>query len=105
MNKPSGTVEARLEQLNIKLPLPHRFPNPNRTGCIASGKLLFVSGHPPAAGLGAPVNGKVPTDVPEADAYRSARAAALNMLSSMRQTLGDLDRVKRVVSLVSKLRE
>lgn len=99
MSKASGTVEARLKQLNIALPAPHRYPNSNRTACIATGKLLFVSGHPPAEGLGAPVHGKVPTEVPEADAYRSARAAALNMLSSMKQSLGDLDRVKRVVKI------
>jgi len=99
MSKASGTVEARLEQLNITLPPPHRFPNANRTGCIASRKLLFVSGHPPAAGLGASVHGKVPTDVRRPMRNRSARAAALNMLSSMKHSLGDLDRVKRVVKI------
>jgi enamine deaminase RidA (YjgF/YER057c/UK114 family) len=99
MSKASASVEERLRELNITLPSPHRFPNPNRTGCVASGKLLFVSGHPPAPGFGAPISGKVPTEVPEADAYRSARAAALNMLSSMKHSLGDLDRVKRVVKI------
>ena len=97
--KPSGTIEARLKELNITLPPPHRFPNPNRTGCIAVGKLLFVSGHPPAAGLGAPVSGKVPAEVSQGDAYRSARAAALNILSSIRESVGSLDLVKRVVKV------
>jgi enamine deaminase RidA (YjgF/YER057c/UK114 family) len=93
------SAEARLAALGIVLPPPHRFPNANRTGCVRSGPHLFVSGHPPAEGQGAPVHGKVPAEVPEADAYRSARAAALNILSSVRAQLGTLDAVARVVKV------
>jgi len=92
-------VDAKLAELKIALPSPHRFPSGNRTGCLQSGNLIFVSGHPPAAGLGAPVHGKVGAEVSEAEAYQSARAAALNMLSSIRAGIGTLDRVRRVLKI------
>ena len=67
---------------------------------MRAGNLLFVSGHPPAALEGVPTRGKVTGDVAEEDAVRAAQAAALNMLSSIKQTVGDLDRVVRVVKLL-----
>lgn len=91
--------EARLAQLGIVLPPPHEFPNANRTGCVRSGQHLFVSGHPPPEGLGVATRGKVPTEVSEADAYRSARAAAISILSSIRAKLGTIDAVSRVVKV------
>ena len=39
-------------------------------------------------------------DVSEDQAYRSALYAGLNMLSSIKQVIGDLDKVKRVVKIV-----
>jgi enamine deaminase RidA (YjgF/YER057c/UK114 family) len=43
--------------------------------------------------------GKVGADVTAEDAAEQARLAALNLLAVLRQELGDLDRVKRVVKL------
>ena len=93
------SIEDKLAQLGLTLPPPFQYPNPNRTGCIQVENLLFISGHPPASGQGAPTSGKVPADVSEEEAYRAARAAALNMLSSVKQAVGSLDRVKRVVKV------
>ena len=61
--------------------------------------MLYVSGHMPAAGEGIHVTGKVTDDVSEEEAYRSARAAGLSMLSSIKQGIGDLDKIKRVVKV------
>jgi enamine deaminase RidA (YjgF/YER057c/UK114 family) len=93
------SIEARLAALGLPLPPVHRFPNPNRTGCVQAGSLLFVSGHPPAAREGVRIQGKVPRDVSEAEATLAAESAALNMLASIRAQVGGLDRVKRVVKI------
>lgn len=92
-------IEDKLAALNITLPPPYKY-HASRRGCVQSGNLLFVSGHPPAALEGVPTSGKVGADVSEDDAYQVARAVAINMLSSMKQELGDLDRVKQVLKLL-----
>jgi len=95
-----GVIEDRLTTLGLTLPPPFRFPSPNRTGCVQVGNLLFVSGHgilpelPPIK-----TRGKVDSEVSVEEAYQTARAVALSMLSSIKQQIGELDRVKRVVRL------
>ena len=93
-------IENKLAELGLTLPPLFKFANPNRTGCVRVGNMLYVSGHPPASGIGAPTEGKVPTEVSEEEAYKAARAAALNILSSIKETIGSLDQVKRVVKIL-----
>ena len=93
------SVEARLIELDIELPPAFVYPSANRTGCVQVGNLLYTSGHPPPVDLGVAIEGKVPADVSEDEAYRSARATALNILASVRQQIGSLDRVRRVVKV------
>ncbi len=45
-------------------------------------------------------HGKVGSEVTEQEAYATARAVALTMMSSIKQHAGDLDRVKRVIRLL-----
>jgi enamine deaminase RidA (YjgF/YER057c/UK114 family) len=92
-------VEDRLKAFGIVLPPAHQFPNANRIGCVRTGTLLFVSGHPPAPLPGVATRGKVPNDVPEDKAVEAARAAALNILATVRAALGTLDAVRRIVKV------
>ncbi|MBM3509123.1 MAG: RidA family protein [Alphaproteobacteria bacterium] len=92
-------VEERLKTLGLALPPPHAFPNPNRIGCVRTGDLVFVSGHPPAALAGVKVDGKVTGDLSLEEAQITARACALNMLASIKAALGSLDKVARVVKI------
>ncbi len=93
------SVEAKLEQMGLTLPPPFRYPSANRTGCVAVGNLLYTSGHPPPADFGVAIEGKVAAEISEEEAYRCARATALNILASVRQQLGTLDRIRRVVKV------
>ena len=43
--------------------------------------------------------GKVGAEVTEDEAYQTARAVALQMMSSIKEAVGSLDRVKRVIRL------
>ena len=92
-------VEDRIRALGLELPQAFGFPSANRTGCVETGNLLFVSGHPPPAELGAAMRGKVDAEVSEAEAYDTARKTALNILASVERHLGSLDRIRRVIKI------
>ena len=94
-------IETKLKEMGYILPAPFKFPKANRTGCVVVGNIVFLSGHgrdlPSLPGV--KHAGKVPTEVTEEEGYATARAVALSMLASLKQELGDLDRIKRVVRL------
>ena len=93
-------IEARIAELGYVLPPPFVYPSPNRRGTVRVGDLLFASGHPPAEAHGVPLRGKVGGDLTEEVAYAAARSCALNILASVRQAIGDLDRVRQVVKVM-----
>ena len=93
------SAAQRLQELGLELPPPFAYPSANRTGCVRSGDLLFASGHPPPENFGVKTVGKVGAEVSETEAYAAARATALNILASVAQSLGSLDRVARVVKV------
>ena len=93
-------VEAKLAELGLALPPAFQYPSPNRRGTVRWGDLLFVSGHSPSAQLDAPRFGKVGGELTEEEGYAAARSAALNLLASVRQEVGDLDRVARVLKVL-----
>ena len=95
-----SAIEDKIKSMGHTLPAPFKFPNPNRTGCVVVGSVVFVSGH--GRDLGGPEvkgQGKLGRDLTVDEGYAVARAVALSMLASLKQELGDLDRIKRVVRL------
>lgn len=95
-----SAIEDKLKQMGHALPTPFKFPNPNRTGCVVVGNVVFVSGHGrDLTGPGVKAAGKVGKDLTVEEGYVAARAVALSILASLKQELGDLDRVKRVIRL------
>ncbi len=95
-----SALEDRIRAMGFELPAPFRFPNPNRTGCVVVGGIVFVSGHGrELSGPGVKPIGKVGRDLTVEDGYATSRAVALSMLASLKSELGDLDRIKRVVRL------
>lgn len=95
-----STIEDKIKTMGFALPAPFKFPNPNRTGCVVVGSIIFVSGHGrDLSGPGVKPVGKVGRDLTVEEGYAAARAAALSILASLGQELGDLDRIKRVIRL------
>src|SRR5947208_2958681 len=96
-----SALEDKLARMGYTLPPPFKFPNPTRTGCVVVGTIVFVSGH----GRDLPSlpdvkhAGKVGHDLTVEEGFATARAVALSMLASLKQELGDLDRIKRVIRL------
>ncbi len=93
-------IEDKVKAMGHAIPAPFKFPNPNRTGCVVVERIVFVSGHGRnLSGPGVKSVGKVGRDLTIEEGYAAARAAALSILASLKQELGDLDRIKRVIRL------
>jgi Putative translation initiation inhibitor, yjgF family len=92
-----GRIDDRLVVLGIELP-PVFPPAGNYTGCSRTGDLLYVGGHGPVNGPDV-VTGKVGGTISLEDGRRAARMTALSLLATMRDELGDLDRVVRFVKV------
>jgi enamine deaminase RidA (YjgF/YER057c/UK114 family) len=90
--------DARLAELGIELPPP---PNPigSYKTAVICGDLLFLSGTTCYAEGGLLFTGRVGAEVSVDQGYRAARQAALNLLAVVRDALGGLDRVERIVKL------
>lgn len=89
-------VEARLKELGIELPEPVK-PAANYVRHVQTGNLLLISGTGPADGF---PPGKVDAEVSVEEAYQAARSVGLQILATVKDALGDLDRVKRVVKVL-----
>lgn len=92
-------AEAKLAELGLPLPAA---PGPiaNYVRAVRVGNLLFVSGHGPTRDGKYLFTGKLGKDLTVDDGYKAAQLVCLNCLASVREALGDLDRVKRVVKLL-----
>jgi enamine deaminase RidA (YjgF/YER057c/UK114 family) len=89
-------IEDRLAELGLSLPEPTAAP-PGVELPFAlvrvSGDRAYISGHGPADGTERLFEGKVGRDLTLEQGQEAARATGLSMLASLRQELGDLDRV------------
>jgi enamine deaminase RidA (YjgF/YER057c/UK114 family) len=92
-------IEAKLAELKVDLPAPPA-PIANYVRTVRAGNLLFVSGHGPFRNGKPEFVGKVGKELTLEEGYKSARLVCLNCLASVKEALGDLDRVKRVVKLL-----
>jgi enamine deaminase RidA (YjgF/YER057c/UK114 family) len=93
----AASPEARLQELKITLP-PAPKPVAKYKPAVQVGNVLYVSGHGPAKVDGkSPVVGRVGSDLTLEQGKEAARLVGLAILSTVRNTLGSLDRVRRLV--------
>src|SRR5947208_10281576 len=91
------SAEKRLQELKIQLPASPK-PVAKYKPAVQVGNILYVSGHGPAKlDATSPVAGRVGADLTPEQGKESARLVGLNILSTVRNTLGSLDKVKRLV--------
>jgi len=93
------SAEDSLRELGIDLP-PAPKPVAVYVPTLQSGSMLYASGHGPRRADGTTVQGKVGADLTLEQGYEAARLVGLNVLSSVRSTLGSLDKVKRLVKVL-----
>jgi enamine deaminase RidA (YjgF/YER057c/UK114 family) len=89
--------EAKLKAMGIDVTKYESRPVANYSNGVQVGNLLFMSGVGPRNPDGTGIIGKVGAELTTEQGYQAARLVGLVMLANVRQTLGSLDRVKRVV--------
>ena len=105
----AGQVEARLAEMGIELPPPVA-PLADYVPFVRTGNLVFVSGQVPRQPDGSTITGQLTADDHATDGITApgsnlglgvgaATLCALNILAQVKECIGDLDRVVRVVKL------
>lgn len=92
----SSDVEQRLKELGIELHTPDA-PVANYVQSVRTGNLVFLAGHGPTLTEGGYVTGKVGKDIDLEQGNKAARLTAINLLSSLKAEIGDLNKVTRIV--------
>ena len=89
------SADQKLKDLGIELPAVPT-PGGNYVHAVRTGNLLYLSGKGP----GPEAVGKVGTEVPLEEAYKHARYVELVLIAVMKEELGSLDRVNRIVKVL-----
>ena len=96
------SAEARVKELKLDLP-PATKPSGNYVPGVRSGNLLFMSGCGPRLNDGSAITGKLGDTMTIDQGYVAARQVGLNMLVNIREVLGSLDKVRRVVKVLGMI--
>ena len=91
-------AESRLAELGITLPSPPA-PVANYVRAVRTGNLVFLAGHGPLQANGTYVTGKVGRDLTVDEGYAAARLTGLALLASLREEIGSLNNVRRIVKV------
>lgn len=93
------SVAQRLAALGITLPAV-AVPAAAYVPFTRTGNLVFLSGHI-ARKDGKPWVGQLGRELGTADGQAAARSIAIDLLGSLQAAIGDLDRVRRIVKVMS----
>jgi enamine deaminase RidA (YjgF/YER057c/UK114 family) len=93
------SVYDKLAELGITLP-PVAIPAAAYVPFVQTGKLVFLSGHV-AKKDGKPWVGQFGKTIDTEEGKAAARAIAIDLLGTLHAAVGDLNRIKRIVKLMS----
>ncbi|MCB2019229.1 MAG: RidA family protein [Rhizobacter sp.] len=93
------SVHDRLKSLGIELP-PVAVPAAAYVPFVRTGNLVFLSGHI-ARRDGKPWVGQLGRDIDTATGRAAARAIAIDLLGTLKAAVGDLEKVTRIVKVMS----
>ncbi len=97
-----GKIDERLAELGIELP-PAPQPVGNYIGAVQVGELVFLGGVSNRTRGVLKYQGKLGRELTLEQGYDAARMCAINHLATLKEFLGDLDRVERIVKLVGHI--
>lgn len=93
------TIERRLKELNLKLPVP-KSPVGAYVATKFVGKLLFISGQVSVDSSGKLIEGKIGKDLDMKQGYLAAERCGLSIISHAKKACnGDLEKIKSCVKL------
>jgi enamine deaminase RidA (YjgF/YER057c/UK114 family) len=93
-----GEIESRIEELGLTLP-PCPTPVAAYVPAVEIAGFVYASGQTPILDGKLMFKGKLGRDVSIEEGYEAARLAALRVISELKATVGDLDRVGRIVKV------
>jgi len=93
------SIAARLQALGLTLP-PVAVPAAAYVPFVRTGHLVFVSGHI-AKKDGKPWVGQLGLTMTTAEGQAAARAVAIDLMGTLLAATGDLERVRRIVKVMS----
>jgi enamine deaminase RidA (YjgF/YER057c/UK114 family) len=93
------SVYDKLKQLGIELP-PVAAPAAAYVPFVQTGNLVFLSGHI-AKKDGKPWTGQLGAGLDTETGKQAARAVAIDLLGTLHAAVGDLNKVRRIVKLMS----
>ncbi len=93
------SIAQKLKELNITLP-PLATPAAAYVPYARTGNLVFLSGHI-ARKAGKPWVGQLGKDMDTAQGQAAARAIAIDLLGTLQAAVGDLEKVRRIVKVMS----
>ena len=94
----TGSIEARLRQLDIELPVPAKSVA-NYLPLTRTGRLIATSGQLPLRDGKLATTGLVGREVDVETGRLAARCCAANVLAQVREAIGDLERIARVAKI------
>jgi len=97
------TPEERLAELGFELPVTPK-PMAVYKSCVIVDRFAYVSGHGPLKTDKTLITGRLGEDMDVAAGYEAARVTGLAILATLKNTLGDLNRVAQVVKLLGLVR-
>ncbi len=98
MNTIAQTPEELLKSKGLVLP-PVSKPIANYVKYVRTGNLIFLAGHGPTKADGTNISGKVGKDLNIEQGYEAAKITALSLMATLKDAVGDLSKVKRIVKV------
>ena len=95
----ASTIAQRLQALGVQLP-PVAIPAAAYVPYVQTGSLVFLSGHI-AKRDGKPWVGQLGATISTAEGQAAARSVAIDLMGTLQAAVGDLQRVKRIVKVMS----
>ncbi len=92
------TPEQKIKDLGITL-IPPSKPIATYVKAVRSGNLIFLAGHGPTKADGSNVVGKVGKELNLEEGIEAAQITAVSLLSTLKNEIGDLSKVKRIVKV------
>ncbi|HAA88199.1 MAG TPA: hypothetical protein DCE22_08075 [Verrucomicrobiales bacterium] len=90
------SAELRIQELGLELP-PSVPPGGIYKPLVITGNVGYLSGHGPYLGDDRYITGRVGENLTLAEGQKAARQVGLALLMTMKDQLGDLNRVSRIV--------
>ena len=97
------SYDARIDELKLELP-PASKPMGAYKPIVQVGNMVYLSGHGPLKSDKTLITGRLGLDMDVEVGYDAARQTGLGMLATLRNHLGSLDKVSRLVKLLGLVR-